>query len=275
MINTANLPEPNVLMMPTFEEVLAKNVELFTTLVPDYEPLDSDPYQLMLQAFAYRELHLRQAFNNKFKSQLLLYSQGSDLDLLAADEYQLERLDGESDVAFRQRILRSLDGYSTAGSIESYEYHAYSVSSDITEVKAYSPEKGVVHVVIASNTIDIDDELKTKVEERLNQDKVRPLTDIVNVVIATELKPAIVATVELHNMDEVDAVTESITTNFSHLELGISDDLPRSKRIASLHVGGVYKVMLENEADIECDLEEIIRITPEQFNLTFKAASYV
>ncbi len=275
MINTANLPEPNVLMMPTFEEVLAENVELFTTLVPDYEPLDSDPYQLMLQAFAYRELHLRQAFNNKFKSQLLLYSQGSDLDLLAADEYQLERLDGESDVAFRQRILRSLDGYSTAGSIESYEYHAYSVSSDITEVKAYSPEKGVVHVVIASNTIDINDELKTKVEERLNQDKVRPLTDTVNVVIATELKPAIVATVELHNMDEVDAVTESITTNFSHLELGISDDLPRSKRIASLHVNGAYKVTLENDDDIKCGLEEIIRMAPEQFNLTFKAASYV
>ncbi len=274
MINTANLPEPNVLLMPTYEEVLAENIELFNSLVPDYEPLDSDPYQLMLQAFAYRELHLRQAFNNKFKSQLLLLSQGSDLDLLAADEYQLERLEGEEDDAFRERIWRSLDGYSTAGSIESYEYHAYSVSSDITEAKAYSPEKGVVHVVIASSTIDIDDELKTKVEQRLNQDKVRPLTDTVNVVIATELKPAIVATVELHNMDEVDAVTESITANFSNIELGISDDLPRSKRIASLHVSGVYKVTLDNDDDTECGLEGIIRITPEQLSLTFKAATY-
>lgn len=275
MINTDNLPEPDVLVMPTFEDVLAENMALFTTLVPDYEPLDSDPYQLMLQAFAYRELHLRQTFNNKFKSQLLLFSQGSDLDLLAADEYQLERLDGETDEAFRQRILRSLDGYSTAGSIESYEYHAYSVSSDITEAKAYSPEKGVVHVVIASNTTDIDDELKANVELRLNQDKVRPLTDTVNVVIATELTPDIVATVELHNMDEIDAVTERISTGFTHIELGIGDDLPRSKRIAVLHVSGVYKVTLENDADITCGLEEVIRIAPEQLNLIFKAASYV
>ncbi len=274
MINTANLPEPDVLKMPTYEQVLAENVALFTSLVPDYEPLDSDPYQLMLQAFAYRELHLRQAFNNKFKSQLLLYSNGSDLDLLAADEYQLERLDGEEDDAFRERILRSLDGYSTAGSIESYEYHAYSVSSDITDVKAYSPTKGVVHVVIASSTIDIDDELKAQVESRLNEDKVRPLTDTVNVVIAEVLTPEIVATVELHNMDEVEAVTERIQDNFKNIELTISDDLPRSKRIASLHVNGVYKVTLNNDVDIECGLEQIIRIKPEQLKLTFKAATY-
>ncbi len=274
MINTANLPEPNMLKMPTYEQVLAENVTLFTSLVPDYEPLDSDPYQLMLQAFAYRELYLCQAFNNKFKSQLLLHSKGSDLDLLAADEYQLARLDGEEDEAFRERILRSLDGYSTAGSIESYEYHAYSVSSDITDVKAYSPTKGVVHVVIASSTIDIDDELKAKVEERLNQDKVRPLTDTVNVVIAEVLTPEIVATVELHNMDEVEAVTQRIQDNFKNIELTISDDLPRSKRIASLHVNGVYKVTLKNDVDIECGLEQIIRINPEQLKLTFEAATY-
>ncbi len=274
MINTANLPEPDVLKMPTYEQVLAENVTLFTSLVPDYEPLDSDPYQLMLQAFAYRELHLRQAFNNKFKSQLLLYSEGSDLDLLAADEYQLARLDGEEDDAFRERILRSLDGYSTAGSIESYEYHAYSVSSDITDVKAYSPAKGVVHVVIASSTIDIDNELKAQVDIRLNEDKVRPLTDTVNVVISEVLTPEIVATVELHNIDEVEAVTQRIQDNFKNIELTISDDLPRSKRIASLHVNGVYKVTLSNDADIECGLEQIIRIKPEQLKLTFKAATY-
>ncbi|MGL4224616.1 MAG: baseplate assembly protein [Vibrio sp.] len=274
MINTDNLPEPDVLKMPTYEEVLAENVALFTTLMPDYEPLDSDPYQLLLQVFAYRELHLRQAFNNKLKSQLLLYAAGTDLDLLAADEYQLERLDGESDLAFRQRILRSLDGYSTAGSIESYEYHAYSVSSDITEAKAYSPEKGVVHVVIASNTMDIDDGLKTQVENRLNEDKVRPLTDTVSVVIASAIEPVIAGVIELHNLDEKEAVMQSIINNITGLVLGIGDDLPYSQRVASLHVPGVYRVMLEHGDDIECDQESIIRIAPEQLHLTFEAAAY-
>ncbi len=289
MINLDNLPEPDVLKIPSYDELLAENVALLTSLLPDYEPLASDPYMLLLDAFAYRELHLRQAFNNKLKNTLLPYATGSDLSALAV-EYGVERLgegdNQENDEAFRRRILMSFDGYSTAGSVESYEFHAFSVSSDVWKAKAYSPEKGVVNVMIAHKdwsalVMDEDNEdadhealFLALIANKLNEDKVRPLTDTVHVLKAQEKQHTVKATIELHDTDErkVEQIKQRIDSNFQTMDLNIGDDLPLSQIIKNLHELGVYKVTLDKMEGIHCDDKEIIRIN--ELDLTFVEASY-
>lgn len=273
MINLDNYPIPDVLAMPSYEELLDELNTQFRELVPDYVPLDSDPYQLLLQSFAYRELHFRAVVNARLRSMLMVFASGSDLDTVALNDYQLERLEGETDRQFKERILRSFDGFSTAGSEQSYEYHAYSVSADIHDVHAFSPEKGVVTVAIASNQRVIDEPLRQRVATHLSADKIRPLTDTVRVVVAEQIRPRIVATLELYNVDESDATVQNAIHNFTSVIYQIGTDLPLSQMIAFLHVPNVYRVRLSQPtADVICRDDQVLAFSPDQFELTVEEA---
>jgi len=95
MLNAANFASADVLSIPQFEDVVNENIALLKTILPDYEPLESDLYMPLIQSFSYREIHLHQRFNNKLKSLLLHFAKGNNLDLIAGDRYNIERLDDE------------------------------------------------------------------------------------------------------------------------------------------------------------------------------------
>ena len=241
MLNAANYASADVLTIPVFEDVVQENIALLQTILPDYEPLESDLYLPLIQSFSYREIHLHQLFNNKLKSLLLHFAKGNNLDLIANDRYHIERLDDEDDIAFLFRILASLDGYSTAGSLESYEFHARSVSAVIDDVKAVSPIKGVIDVFIASYDEEITDALVEKVTTAVNVKKVRPATDEVYVKVAT-VKPVVISgTVELFDINSEEAVKAAIAKNFDAY-FKVRQALPYSDVITKLKVDGVYDV---------------------------------
>ncbi len=83
------------------------------------------------------------------------------------------------------RLMRqSLEAYSTAGPKGAYEYHAKSVSSDIADVCAIAPLGKDGHVEIYAVMTDgsiADDGTKNRILEACGDEKVRPLTDIVEV----------------------------------------------------------------------------------------------
>jgi len=93
MINIDSLPTPSVLQTLDFEDVLSQNETMFKTLVPDWQPLESDEFKIILEAFAYRELYLRAYFNDQAKAFFLLTATGVDLDNIGAF-YGVERLQG-------------------------------------------------------------------------------------------------------------------------------------------------------------------------------------
>jgi len=93
MINIANLPKPNVMQVLDFEDILNQNIANFKTLVPDWIPLESDEFKMILEAFSYRELHLRAEFNTLANAFFLSTATGNDLDNYAAF-YGVERLSG-------------------------------------------------------------------------------------------------------------------------------------------------------------------------------------
>jgi len=98
MINIANLPKPDVMQVLDYEEILNQNIDNFKALVPDWIPLESDEFKLMLEAFAYRELHLRAEFNNLANAFFLSTSTNNDLDNYAVF-YNVERLGGSKPYA--------------------------------------------------------------------------------------------------------------------------------------------------------------------------------
>lgn len=88
--------------------------------------------------------------------------------------------EAEKDVAYYNRMRESEESYTTAGSRGSYIYHAKSVSSQISDVSAESPQPGVADIRIMLYNGELPDkELIDKVREHLSGDDIRPMTDTV------------------------------------------------------------------------------------------------
>lgn len=90
--------------------------------------------------------------------------------------------EAEEDTAYYNRMRESEESYTTAGSKGSYIYHAKSVSSQISDVSAESPQPGVVDIRIMLYNGELPDkELIDKVRDYLSGDDIRPMTDTVSV----------------------------------------------------------------------------------------------
>ncbi len=91
--------------------------------------------------------------------------------------------DIEDDDNFRSRIQLAPESFSNAGSKGAYIYWAKTAHQDIVDVAVESPEPGVVNVYpLLKGGVIPGEEIISLVEETLNADKVRPLTDKVQVL---------------------------------------------------------------------------------------------
>ena len=91
--------------------------------------------------------------------------------------------DIEDDDHFRSRIQLAPESFSNAGSKGAYIYWAKTAHQDIIDVAVESPEPGVVNVYpLLKGGVIPGEEIISLVEETLNADKVRPLTDKVQVL---------------------------------------------------------------------------------------------
>ena len=86
----------------------------------------------------------------------------------------------ENDAEYYNRMRESMESFSTAGPINSYIYHAKSVSAAIADVAVTSPSDGVVDVrVLLQNSEKPSETVLNEIKSALNADNVRPLTDTV------------------------------------------------------------------------------------------------
>jgi len=91
--------------------------------------------------------------------------------------------DVEDDDHFRSRIQLAPESFSNAGSKGAYIYWAKTAHQNIIDVAVESPEPGVVNVYpLLKGGVIPSEEIISLVEETLNADKVRPLTDKVQVL---------------------------------------------------------------------------------------------
>jgi phage-related baseplate assembly protein len=104
-IDLSQLPAPNIVEALDYETILAallaKMVELLTTWDASVE---SDPVVKLLEVVAYRELLIRQDFNERAKQTMPAYAKGTNLTNLVV-LLGVERQTDESDASLLARAL--------------------------------------------------------------------------------------------------------------------------------------------------------------------------
>ncbi len=76
----ANLPEPTIFTTVSIEEIIQENVDLMKSVNPDWIPIESDANMMQIEAFSYKEMFLRNMFNQAIKEMLPHYSSKENLD---------------------------------------------------------------------------------------------------------------------------------------------------------------------------------------------------
>jgi len=327
-----------------YKDILAQNIEYLKELLPEYKPAQGDDIMLVIQAFSYREMVLREFFNEELKGLFLATSEGEKLDLLAETLYGIKRLEGakpyatatfsllkeltydllipagyelkstdglysaflqeditinageiskdgvivldkftesadvkteipvtplpflkikqndifkngsnpENDEDFKSRIKVSLADKSTAGSALTYESFALKADERIEQVNILSPGPGVVDVVYYSS--EADNLMQTRIEETLNAEDVRPLTDKVQVKVANEINFDVDAEITIKEGVDSAVVLNNAISRLGSYRLKIGEDVSIAKIISLLMVDGVIDVQLSNPtANIEVD----------------------
>lgn len=261
-IDLSKLPAPDVIEALDFETLLTDYINDFVARNPNYSTLlESDPAIILMQVVAYREMLLRARINEAAKANMLAYATKGDLDNLAAF-FGVERLIDETDERLRKRTQLALEGFSTAGPVGAYIFHSLSASNEVKSVSVKSPNPGEVLVTILSNIGDgtVGQELIDTVLVKLNEDDIRPLTDLVSVQGAEIINYQVEAIITVYSGPS-SAVVETEANDA--LQKFISDRHEIGRVIAisgiydALHVDGVKKVELISPlADVETTNEQ-------------------
>ncbi len=265
-VNLSQLQAPDVVETLDYEAILAAMLADLQARDPAFTALvESEPAFKILEVAAYREMLIRQRVNDAAKAVMLAQATGADLDQIAAN-YNVARLaidpgdpeavppvppTMESDDDFRSRVLLSLEGYTTAGSVGAYQFHALSSSGDVKDVAVASPPlvPGTVNVAILSRTGNgaADAPLVNTVSAALSADTVRPLCDSVVVASAGIVNYAITAVLTIYpgvGQEAVLAAAQAAVAQYTVDMHRIGRDITRSGVFAALHQPGVQNVTL-------------------------------
>ncbi|XEI31162.1 baseplate J/gp47 family protein [Aeromonas veronii] len=267
-VNLSQLPPPVVVEQLDYETILSEMVADLISRDPSFSALvESDPAFKILEVAAYRELLIRQRANESAKAVMLAFANDADLDQIGANNNvprliitpgdptatpPTEDVMEEND-DYRLRILLSFEGYTTAGSIGSYTYHALSASGDVLDVGVDSLVPGRVNIAVLSRTGSGVPPQATldAVIAATNAEIVRPLCDTVAVSAADVVNFQITAVLDMFpgvgQQQVLDAATASAQAYAAEMhKLGM--DITLDGVYAALRRPGVQKVNLSSPA---------------------------
>lgn len=242
--------------------------------------------RLMANIIAYRESLLREAIQDAAKLNLVRYSRAPIIDMLG-ENIGVVRLPNEDDESLRQRIVRAPEQFSTAGSVGAYKFHALGADASITDVAIVTAKMamqngqltstnnippGVVHIYPLTNAGLPSTAIKAAVQSTCSADKVRPLTDYVQVLDPVAAPYNIRATLTLYNDADVTVALQQAQHAADQKKQKTSEklglDIVRSQWLSVLHVYGVYAVELqEPAADIVLEPHQWAQCTSVQISV--------
>lgn len=275
--NLSQLPTPAVIDDLSYDAIYTQLLQDFRARFPEYSALlESDPALKLIEAFAYRELLLRNRINEAAKANLLAFATGGDLDHLASFYDVVRQLIDpgdpdalpqprspvwEDDESLRNRVWLRIQGSSSAGPAVMYRYHCLSAHPDIIDCYVDSPSSGRVRCVILSREGPDRQEVEEAARDYITSDAVRVLTDTVEVMHAVIVPVSVEAKIYLYPdiMEEMVHLPDiKALINESWM---IGEDLARSAIIRELHVTGVIRVDLVSPADdVQIANTEVARV---------------
>lgn len=158
-----------------------------------------------------------------------------------ADEEDLEH--------YRERIRLAPSQYSTGGSTESYRFHALGASSEVVSVAiANEPGAGIVNIYPLTKTGAPSGAVLAAVLAACSAEKVRPITDHVNVIAPTAKPFAVNANITLYDTADPEvtlAASKAAGEAYVNaIRLLLGRDPVDSQIIRAMQVEGVYRVEL-------------------------------
>lgn len=164
--------------------------------------------------------------------------------------------DDEEADGLRERIRQAPEKFSNAGSRGAYRYHTLSAHQSIIDVAITSPSPGVVNIYPLTKDGNPSSEILEIVQKYLSDDKIRPLTDYVQVLSPEKIDFSIKATIYLYKDSDENSVLTTINNKLNEYKATLSEklgkDVIRTQIISILNsVYGVFKVVLQSPTDIE------------------------
>ena len=263
-IDLAQVPPPDIIETLSFPALKSAILSDATArmnaagVAYDVAMLESDPFVALCEAYAFRELLLRQRINDAAKALLLASSWGTNLDGLAA-LVDTPRQPGELDAAYQARIQLAIQAFSSAGPAGAYEYFAREQLPGLQDVSVVMTAPGQVQVTLLYPPPQLTP-TPTHIQALaawLVQNDAKPLTDVVSVAAAKIVPVTITATLTLYpgpSAATVLAAANAALANVLSANQRLGYTLARSAIIAALQQPGVETVNLVSPAaDVSVD----------------------
>jgi len=283
-IDLSRLPAPTFVEQKTYDQIYAERLADHVARcqaagVAFDATIKSDPAIKLIEDAAYRELLLRQAFQDGCAQLLVAFARGPILDHLGAlvgvSRLTVTPADPDTGAAavleedddFRKRIVLAPESFSVAGPELAYVYWAKTASASVADASFTSPDPG--QAVISVLSIDGDgaapDDLLDAVRAVVGSDGIRPQTDEVIVRSAEIIAFSIAARVYTYAGPDYAIVLAAGRTKLDAY-LASSRQLGRSITLsgleAALTVEGVQRVELDGPlAHVTCDLTQAAHCT--------------
>jgi phage-related baseplate assembly protein len=249
MINLTNIGQPEVIEAIDYENILVDLQTELIELFPEIEPvlqMESALANKLMQVASYREVLLRARINDAAKGNLLAFATGNDLNHLAVF-YGVDRMEGEEDEDFRDRLHIEVKGRSTGGSAHWYAAAARRADVRVKSVVVYRERLlPIIHIAVLSkeNGGIPDKQMLDAVEAVVMSDQVRLVNDTLIVEAAVSSSTDIEADIWLlpnATTAIIDILPETLRAAW-FVEAGVGFDLEPSWVEARLHVTGVKRV---------------------------------
>lgn len=174
--------------------------------------------------------------------------------------------DEEDDERFRERIRLSIERFSTAGSKEAYIYHAKSAHQLIDDVEVFSPSPGQVMVVFLLKNGEVPHrEMVELLRRHLSSERVRPLTDHVQVIPPQPTEYEIDLIYYVHKKDEAKAnmigraVEKAVQDFILWTGSKIGRDILPEELIRRVKEAGAYRVVLNSPAYRQISMVQVAK----------------
>lgn len=229
------------------------------------EMLDSDPMMIAFQAIAFQELRLRARGNDIARAPFLFFSAAAETDH-HGHFYDCPRLAGESDAAYKGRIVAAIQGRSTGGTAPRYRAVALSTSPEVRDAVVYTEGTDpTVHVAVFSTepTGVASADLLARVRARVTAPDVRMVNDRIVVRSAVVVVVPVVARVWLQPT-AAETMLDTLRAGLGAAwaaEGELGRDLTRSWLVAALHRPGIQRVeIVAPAADVTVQQHQAVRI---------------
>lgn len=265
-IDLNSIPKPEVIEELSYAAILARKKATFQAIwnairtahpdMPDYDVsmLETDAVMIVIEADATDEMLLRAHINDSAKANVLPWSTGNNLSVLAEFGHGVVPITGETEDQLKERVILKEQGSSSAGPKEWYKFHARSVSADVREVEVMRPGSGPelqIAILSYSNGGVAPDDLLAAVRAKVTADSVRGDNDVVTVIRAVQAIVDFEADIWLRpNADyAVFEGLETVLRDAWNKEGKIGADLLSGWVEARLSTPGVYKAALKTQVD--------------------------